>query len=87
MLNPWANAKAFPSSKYGAISSLYNLACFSSGTKTITTSEDLTAFATVATSKPASLTLSQDLLPSYNPTTTSTPLSWRFNACACPWLP
>ena len=28
-----------------------------------------------------------DLLPSWRPTTTETPLSRRFCECACPWLP
>ena len=87
ILNPWANAKAFPASKYGATCSLYIAACFSSGISIITISAALTASGTVATCNPSFSATFQDLLPSYKPTITSIPLSCRFNAWACPWLP
>jgi hypothetical protein len=43
--------------------------------------------ATVPTFSPSPLALSQDLLPLYSPTMTSSPLSRWLRACACPWLP
>ncbi|CPU64570.1 Uncharacterised protein [Mycobacteroides abscessus] len=45
------------------------------------------ASATDLTSKPSSWAFATDLEPSRRATTTSTPESRRFWACAWPWLP
>ena len=42
---------------------------------------------TVYTLNPCFSALGHDLLPSYKPMITSHPDSFKFNACACPWLP
>ena len=51
------------------------------------TSAHFEASATDSTRSPAAFALSADLLPGCSPTATSTPLSWRFSACACPCEP
>ena len=51
------------------------------------TSASLLASATERTVSPSASAFAFDLLPSWRPTTTFTPLSFRFSACACPWLP
>ena len=71
----------------GAMSSWYTVAWMWSGTRIIITSAALAASAVVMTLSPAASALAHDLLPGYRPTTTSTPESRRFSACAWPWLP
>ena len=61
-------------------------ACASSGARIITTSAAFTASATGITFNPLCSAFFHEL-PSRRPTMTLTPLSFRFSACACPWLP
>src|SRR5579871_6045293 len=58
-----------------------------SATRIITTLAAFAASAVDITLSPAASAFAHDLLPGYRPTTTSTPESRRFKACACPWLP
>ena len=51
------------------------------------TVDSLTASATLVTFKPSASALARDGEPSFNPTRTSTPLSRKLSACACPWEP
>ena len=76
-----------PGSKFGSISFLYMSACFSSLIKIMMISACFAASAEVYTFKPCSSAFFQDLDPLYNPTMTSAPLSFKFNACACPCDP
>src|SRR5664279_2247761 len=51
------------------------------------TSARFTASSTLSTVSPSAFAFAADLDVACNPTTTETPLSRRFSACACPWLP
>ena len=77
----------FPSSRFGSIDSLYNFACNSSLIKIMMISAFFAASADVQTSNPCSSALFHDFDPSYNPTMTFIPDSFKFIACACPFDP
>ena len=51
------------------------------------TSASITACAVSTTRKPASSAVARLDEPGRSPTRTSNPESWRFCACAWPWLP
>src|SRR5256885_3240620 len=87
MLNPCAKRRAAPGARFGATSFSKSSGCAPSGTRKATSCAPRTASAKDATVRPASSAAAADGLPSRNPTTTSTPDSCRFSACACPWLP
>ncbi len=87
MLKPCANMSVAPSLRFGPTSFLYTTACVWSGTSIITTSARLVASAAVSSSKPAFSARSPLGVPLSSLTTTVTPLSRRFCACAWPWLP
>ena len=55
--------------------------------RNITTSAALVASATERTWKPSRSATALERLPAWRPTTTLWPLSFRFWAWACPWLP
>ena len=54
MLNPWANKRASPAFRWGAISASYTAACSVSGSRIMITSASATASATDSTRNPAS---------------------------------
>ena len=58
-----------------------------SGTTIMMMSAAAAASAAVITLRPSASAFAQDLLPSYRPTTTLQPLSFRLRAWAWPWLP
>ena len=61
--------------------------CVVSGASTITTSAHRAASATVSTVSPAAAAAARDRLDAGSPTRTSTPLSRRLSAWACPCDP
>ena len=69
------------------MSAWYMRFCSVSGRSTITTSAACTASAMVRTLSPASSAFGALDEPSRRPTTTSTPESFRFSACAWPCEP
>ena len=84
---PWANISRLPGAIPSEISASQTSACFSSGSSTMTTSPSEAASATEVTRRPSPFAFSTDDESSRSPTTTSTPESFRFSACAWPWEP
>jgi hypothetical protein len=87
MLNPCANMSVAPSLRFGPTSFLYTTACIWSGTSIMTTSARWVASGALSTSKLTFSARSALAVPLSSLTTTVTPLSRRFCAWACPWLP
>jgi hypothetical protein len=85
--NPWANISRFPAAIPSLISDSQTSACFSSGSRTMTTSPLLAASAMDRTSRPSARAFSAELDPSRRPTTTFAPESLRFSAWAWPCDP
>ena len=69
------------------MSASYTFFCSVSGNSTITMSASRTASPVGNTRSPAASALAFDFEPSRRPTTTSTPESFRFSACAWPCEP
>ena len=69
------------------MSLLYTSPCLSSGMRIMMISAALAASAVEVTPSPSASARARDRLPSLSPTITSNPLSLRFRAWACPWLP
>src|ERR1035437_639753 len=87
MLKPCANMSVFPVFRYGAVDSSYSFFWRGSGVRIMTTAALFAASSTLSTVSPSPLAFAADFDVACNPTTTETPLSRRFSACACPWLP
>jgi hypothetical protein len=85
--NPWANSRRLPGVIPSLISASQISACFSSGSRIITTSPRLAASPTDTTSSPSPSAFATDAESGRSPTTTDTPESFRFRACACPCEP
>jgi hypothetical protein len=82
MLKPCANISVAPSLRLGSTSFVYTIACVWSGTSIMTTSARLVASAAESTSKPAFSARAALGAPGTSLTTTVTPESRRFWACA-----
>ncbi len=87
MLKPCANMTVLPAFMCGAIDSSQSFFWPVSGVRIMTTSARFAASSTGRTVSPSAFAFAADFDVAWRPTTTETPLSRRFRACACPWLP
>ena len=76
-----------PAFRFGLMSRSKISFWVSSGVRIMMMSAAFAASAVFITVRPSASAFAFELEPSYSPTITSRPLSCRFSACACPWLP